>query len=100
MSTERLPKLPDIPTMAEAGYPTVLGGLCFGISGPAGLPKGVVERLTAEITKISIDRTFQGELESLGVIVTPLSGDAYVKFIQDEISKYGKIAREAGISID
>ena len=100
LSSERLPKLPDIPTMVEVGYPTVLGGLCFGISGPAGLPKDVVDRLSAEVTKISTDKTFQSKLEALGMIATPRPGDEYVKFIQAEISKYGDIARQAGISVD
>ena len=98
MSTARSPKLPDVPTMAEAGYPTVLGGLWFGLSGPSGLPKEVVDRLSAELAKITTDPMFLDKLQPLGVIATPLHGDDYVKFIQDEISKYGKIAREADIS--
>jgi tripartite-type tricarboxylate transporter receptor subunit TctC len=98
MSAARSPKLPDVPTMAEAGYPTVLGGLWFGLSGPSGLPKEVVDRLSAELAKITTDPMFLEKLQPLGVIATPLHGDDYVKFIQDEISKYGKIAREADIS--
>jgi tripartite-type tricarboxylate transporter receptor subunit TctC len=100
MSTARSPKLPDVPTMAEAGYPTVLGGLWFGLSGPTGLPKDVVDRLSAELAKINTDPTFLDKLQSLGIITTPLGNDDYVKFIQGEISKYGKIALEADISIN
>ena len=100
MSTVRSPKLPDVPTMAEAGYPTVLGGLWFGLSGPTGLPKDVVDRLSAELAKINTDPTFLDKLQSLGIITTPLGNDDYVKFIQGEISKYGKIALEADISIN
>src|SRR6202051_1553178 len=58
MSTARSPKLPDVPTMAEAGYPTVLGGLWFGVLGPAGLSSDVVNRLSAELLKINTDPTF------------------------------------------
>ena len=100
MSTTRSPKLPDVPTMAEAGYPTVLGGLWFGLSGPTGLPKDVVDRLSAEPAKINTDPTFLDKLRSFGIIATPLRNDDYVKFIQGEISKYGKIALEADISIN
>ena len=100
MSTARSPKLPDVPTMAEAGYPTVLGGLWFGLSAPAGLPKDVVDRLSAELAKINTDPTFLDKLQSFGIITTPLRNDDYVKFIQGEISKYGKIALEADISIN
>src|SRR6202051_2103823 len=85
MSTARSPMLPDVPTMAEAGYPTVLGGLWFGLSGPAGLPKDVVDRLSAELAKIHTDPTFQDKLQLFGIISTPLRNDNYVKFIQSEI---------------
>jgi tripartite-type tricarboxylate transporter receptor subunit TctC len=100
MSTARLPNFPDVPTMAEAGYPTVLGGLWFGLSGPAGLPKDVADRLSAELGKINTDPMFLDKLQSFGMIGTPLSADNYVKFIQDEISRYGKIALETDISIN
>jgi len=100
MSTARLPMLPDVPTMAEAGYPTVLGGLWFGLSGPTGLPKDVVDRLSAELAKINTDPTFLDKLQSFGIITTPLRNDDYVKFIQGEISRYGKIALETDISIN
>jgi len=100
MSTARLPMLPDVPTMAEAGYPTVLGGLWFGLSGPAGLPKDVVDRLSTELAKINADPTFQDKLQLFGIISTPLRNDDYVKFIQGEIARYGKIALETDISIN
>jgi tripartite-type tricarboxylate transporter receptor subunit TctC len=100
MSTTRLPMLPDVPTMAEAGYPTVLGGLWFGLSGPSGLSKDVIDRLSTELAKINADPAFQDRLQSFGIISTPLPNDDYVGFIQGEISKYGKIALENDISIN
>jgi tripartite-type tricarboxylate transporter receptor subunit TctC len=100
MSMARSPNLPDVPTMAEAGYPTVLGGLWFGLSGPAGLSREVVDRLSAELAKINTDPTFLDRLQSYGIISTPRRNDDYVKFIQDEISRYGKIAVETDISIN
>ena len=100
MSMARLPMLPDVPTMAEAGYPTVLGGLWFGLSGPAGLPKDVVDRLSTELAKINADATFLDRLQPYGVISTPMRNDDYVKFIESEISRYGRIALETNISIN
>jgi tripartite-type tricarboxylate transporter receptor subunit TctC len=88
MSTARSPILPDVPTMSEAGYPTVLGGLWFGLSGPNGLPNEVVDRLGAELARINADPTFLAQLQPLGVVATPLNSDDYVKFIEDEIAKY------------
>jgi tripartite-type tricarboxylate transporter receptor subunit TctC len=100
MSTARLPMLPDVPTMAEAGYPAVLGGLWFGLSGPAGLPQDVIDRLSAELAKINNDPTLQYRLQSFGIISTPLRNDEYVYFIEGEIGRYGKIALENHISIN
>ena len=100
MSAARSPNLPDVPTMAEAGYPTVLGGLWFGLSGPAGLSKDVVDRLSAELSKINTDPTFLDRLQPYGIISTPLRNDDYVKFIQSEIARYGRIALETDISIN
>ena len=100
MSPVRSPSLPDVPTMAEAGYPAVLGGLWFGLSGPSGLPGDVADRLSAELAKINADPSFLDRLRSFGMIGTPLRDDDYAKFIQDEISRYGRIALETDISIN
>jgi tripartite-type tricarboxylate transporter receptor subunit TctC len=100
MSTARLPMLPDVPTMAEVGYPTVLGGLWFGLSGPSGLPQDIIDRLSTEIAKINTDPTFQDRLQSFGIISTPLRNDEYMHFIESEIARYGKIALENHISIN
>jgi tripartite-type tricarboxylate transporter receptor subunit TctC len=47
---------------------------------------------------MNADPAFRDKLKSFGIITTPLQSDDYVKFIQSEISKYGRIAREADIS--
>jgi tripartite-type tricarboxylate transporter receptor subunit TctC len=100
MSPARSPNLPDIPTMAEAGYPTVLGGLWFGLSGPAGLPADVADRLGVELAKINADPAFLDRLQSFGMIGTPLGNEDYAKFIQGEIARYGRIAAETAISVN
>ncbi len=100
LSADRLPLVPQVPTMAEAGYPTVIGGLWFGVSGPAGLPGDIAERLSIELAKIAEDTALRGKLQAAGIIVTPLRGSPYARFIADEISRYRKIAQDAKISVD
>jgi tripartite-type tricarboxylate transporter receptor subunit TctC len=100
MSEQRSPFLPDLPTMREAGYPTVLGGLWFGLSGPADLPQDIVERLSAGLAALDKDEGFAGKLQSTGVLVTLLPPDGYRTFIESEISRYRKVAHDAGISVD
>lgn len=100
MSEARPPLLPDVPTMQEAGYPTVLGGLWFGLSGPAGLPQSIVDRLSAGLAGLSKDEGFAAKLRSTGVLVTLLPPDGYSTFVASEISRYRKIAHDAAISVD
>lgn len=100
MSEERSPLLPDVPTMREAGYPTVLGGLWFGLSGPAGIPQDIVDRLSAGLAGLGKDDGFAAKLHATGVLVTLLPPDGYSKFIRSEISRYRKIAHDAAISVD
>lgn len=100
MSKERSMLLPDIPTMAEVGYPSVVGGLWYGLSGPAKLPRDVVARLEGAIQKIAAIPGFQQALKDGGVLVTPMSSEAYAQFIVDENVKYRTIARAADVSIE
>src|ERR1700730_5055889 len=72
MSPGRLPIVADVPKMAEGGLPAVFGGLWFGLSGPAGLPKDVVDRLSTELAKINTDPTFFKTLQTFGIIRTRL----------------------------
>src|ERR1700733_1274784 len=64
------------------------------------LRQAQVDRLSAELAKINTDPTFQDKLQLFGIISTPLRNDDYVKSIQGEISRYGKIALETHISIN
>jgi tripartite-type tricarboxylate transporter receptor subunit TctC len=100
MSEQHSPLLPDVPTMREAGYSSVVGGLWFGLSGPADLPQDIVDRLTAALARLGKDGDFAAKLQSTGVLVTLLPPDGYRKFIESEISRYRKIAHDAGISVD
>ena len=100
MSTERSIFFPDVPTMAEAGYPLVTGNLWYGLSGPAKLPPPVVARLQGALQKIATMPDFQGALKQVGFLSTPMSAEAYSQFILDENDKYRKIAGAAGISVE
>jgi tripartite-type tricarboxylate transporter receptor subunit TctC len=100
MSAERSVFFPDVPTMAEAGYPAVTGNLWYGLSGPAKLPSDVVTRLEGALQKIATMPDFQEALKQIDMLSTPMSAQAYSQFIRDENDKYRKIARAADISIE
>jgi tripartite-type tricarboxylate transporter receptor subunit TctC len=100
MSAERSIFFPDVPTMAEAGYPSVEGNLWYGLSGPAKLPSDIVARLGGALQKVAAMHDFQEALKQVGFLSTPTSAQAYSQFILDENDKYRKIAGAAGISVE
>jgi tripartite-type tricarboxylate transporter receptor subunit TctC len=100
MSAERSIFFPDVPTMAEAGYPSVTANLWYGLSGPAKLPSDVVARLEGALQMIAAMPDFQEALKQIDMLSTPMSAQAYSRFILDENGKYQKIARAADISVE
>ena len=63
---QRLPSLPDVPTTAEAGYPKVDATSWFAVFAPAGVPKAVVDKLTADIRTVVQSHTFQQKAQEQG----------------------------------
>lgn len=100
MSAQRSIFFPDVPTMAEAGYPSVTANLWYGLSAPAKLPSGIVARLEEALQKIAAMPDFQEALKQVGMLSTPMSAQAYFQFILDENNKYRKIARAANITVE
>lgn len=100
LNATRLDNLPDAPTMPEAGYPDVIGGLWFGLSGPPGLPPDVVKKLEDALKQVVAMPDVQESLKAAGILTTPRLGADYSKFIATENDRYGKVARDAKISVD
>jgi len=100
MSTERSIFFPNVPTMAEAGYPSVTANLWYGLSAPAKLPSPILSRLEGALQRIAAMPDFQQALKEVGLLSTPMSAQAYSRFILDENDRYGKIARAADISVE
>jgi tripartite-type tricarboxylate transporter receptor subunit TctC len=100
LGAERSIFFPDVPTIAEAGYPSVIGNLWYGLSGPAKLPPNVVARLQGALQKIAAMPDFQEALKQVGFLSTPMSAQAYSQFILDENDKYRKIAHAANITVE
>lgn len=100
LGAERSSFFPDVPTMAEAGYPQVTGNLWYGLSGPAKLPSDIVALLEGALQKIAAMPDFQEALRQVGFVSTPMSAQAYSQFILNENDKYRKVARAANITLE
>jgi tripartite-type tricarboxylate transporter receptor subunit TctC len=100
-AARRSPELPNVPTMAEEGFPGFESGSWQGIFVPAGTPKPVVDRLfaVAQQTMKSpevIDRLSKGGVE----VVTSRSSAEFQTFVTRETEKWAKIVKESGATVD
>ena len=97
----RSPALPDVPTVAEQGYPGFEAALWLGIMGPANMPKPIADRLHKEIAAIVATPDFKASMDANGA--EPLSSkspDEFREMLRGQVDKYGKITKAIGIKLD
>jgi tripartite-type tricarboxylate transporter receptor subunit TctC len=100
-STKRIDTLPDVPTVAEAGYPDLKAGSWQGIFVPAGTPREVVDRLFNVTTQVMKDADVIARLKNGGAeAITSTSPSEFAKFVATETDRWAKIAKEAGATPD
>lgn len=96
----RSPSLPEVPTMAEAGYPSVTADNWYGIIIAAATPKDIVSRLHASmISALQAPETKQ-RMESQGANALSSSPEELVAYMRSETAKWGKIIKAADIKLD
>jgi tripartite-type tricarboxylate transporter receptor subunit TctC len=100
LSPSRSPIFPDVPTVAESGFPGFEAAVWYGVVGPAGVPSHVVARLHAEVQKILGLPEVRDRLTSAGGEVLPGPVDRLSKLLLDERNRYAKLIREARIQPD
>ena len=96
-SPERFALAPDVPTMAEAGFPGVQGGVWFGLFAPAKTPRPVVEYLARESRRIFGDAEIRSRLSSQGATLNLDAPDVFAQRIASESERWGQILKTAGI---
>src|SRR5262245_27346749 len=93
----RSPAAPDVPTIAEAGLPGVLGGSWYGLLAPAGTPREVIARLHAELMRALADPEVRERFTSVGTEVVGNTPEEFAAQIRADIEKWGQVVRTAGI---
>jgi len=97
---KRSPYLPDVPTIAEQGYPAFESVGWIGLAAPAKTPAPILDRLNAEIRKMLQDPAVKERLDQLAF--TPV-GDTRAEFntwVRNEIAKWSKVAKDSGAKAD
>lgn len=97
---QRLPMLPDVPTVAEAGLPGYDSTGWFGLVAPAGTPAAIVTRLNAEFGAALRDPTIQTTIRGMGMEPVPGTVESFDAYIRSESRKWAEVIRKANIKLD
>jgi tripartite-type tricarboxylate transporter receptor subunit TctC len=96
-ATKRSRALPDIPTMAEAGYPGTELEIWQGIVAPLGMPPALVRRLNEEFVKAALAPEVADKAAAQGVDMTTSTPEEFGRLIASDVDRLGKVVRDAGI---
>jgi tripartite-type tricarboxylate transporter receptor subunit TctC len=99
-SIQRMPRLPDIPTVSESGVPGFESNGSFGIAAPAGTPADVVSKLNAAFVAVLNDPTIVKRIRDLGAEPLPMTPSEFGVFVEGEASKWIKIAASSNAKPD
>jgi tripartite-type tricarboxylate transporter receptor subunit TctC len=99
-SAQRVPQLPDVPTVAEAGLPGFDGSGWGGLVVPAGTPPAVVAKISADVQKLLRDPEFQQKIIDRGAIPDPRGAKEWSAFVDSEVIKWGDVIKKANLKAD
>jgi len=99
-SAQRSPFAPDVPTIAEQGYPGFESVGWIGLAAPAKTPVPILDRLNAEVAKMLANQDVKDRLAALAFMPVGGSREQFGAFMKAEIAKWSKLAKETGAKAD
>ena len=100
LTPKRSPLLPDVPTVAESGYPNVTASPWFGLGGPAGLMREMVTRMNEALVKGMQSKEVVDRFTAIGAVIHTSTPDEFAAFIRTEHARWGDVIRQAGIKAE
>jgi tripartite-type tricarboxylate transporter receptor subunit TctC len=97
---QRSPYLPDVPTIAEQGYPGFESVGWIGLAAPAKTPAPILDRLNAELRKMLQDPAVKERLDQLAFTPVGDSRSEFATWVKNEIAKWSKVAKDSGAKAD
>lgn len=97
---QRMPIAPDIPTIAESGYPGFEAVGWFGLVAPARAPRAIINRLNAETVKAANAPDVREKLTAIGFDVVTSTPEAFARYIQTEVVKWRQVAKQMGLKAE
>jgi tripartite-type tricarboxylate transporter receptor subunit TctC len=98
-SPKRIAAAPEIPTIAESGFPGYESRSWYGMLGPARLPKPVLAKLHGEIAKIISSADFGSKFAAEGVVIGDMSAEQFAEFIRQEVKRYAVVVKAASLQM-
>ena len=96
-SRTRSPLAPEVPTVIELGLPQLLAENYFGVSGPAGLPKDVTDKLAKALADIVADPVIVKRFEELGITTVKMSSSEFASFVVKQINDWAPAIKAADV---
>lgn len=99
-TAKRTPAAPDVPTIAEAGLPGYEQSAWHGLLAPAGTPQAIITKLHAEVLRALRSTDVAERFAAQGIDAIGSSPAEFAVFIKQDLAKYEKLVKTAGIRID
>lgn len=99
-SARRIAAMPDMPTVAESGFPGFQSEAWIGVAVRSGTPQDIVVKLHDGLTKVLQAPDLREQFSKLGLELTTSSPEAFTAFIKSEIPKWAKVIRDSGAKVD
>jgi tripartite-type tricarboxylate transporter receptor subunit TctC len=100
-SEKRSPDLPDVPTVAESGYPDYRISVWYGIAGPSKLPDDIARKISASLDRALNDDGFRASLEKIGFpVFRPRSAAEIAEFIAADRARWSAVIKAQNITLD
>lgn len=99
-SEKRNPLLPDVPTFAEAGIGGMEAGLWYGILAPKGTPRTVIAKLNAEVNRALVEPDLRERFATMSVEILGGPPQAFARYIESELKRWGEVVRAANIKVE
>jgi tripartite-type tricarboxylate transporter receptor subunit TctC len=91
---------PDVPTMAESGFPEVIAGSWYGVLAPAHTPQAIITRLHSEIVRATNAPEVRERLENVGVDIIVTTPQDFASAIKSDLERWSHVVKQANIKLD
>jgi tripartite-type tricarboxylate transporter receptor subunit TctC len=99
-SKSRSVLLPDVPTTAEVGLPTVLSDNWYGLAAPAAVPKPVLDRIHAAAVAVLGTKEAADAMTAQGALIRPMTPAEFTDFVREEREKWGPVVKASGAKLE